>query len=397
MGCVSSSSAKSASTRDEEDDVFNDAPAAAGAAPATSGKKMQRSKSLVVKDEGKRMRRTKSAVYEKGMEEVKEKEAMTKRTSKSALDGGAGAGDGIAAGEESPKIDVGIYTHVGDPAVHANEDRATAVLDLLGKFTPAGKSYKGSPNQLVSFFGVYDGHGGSSCSEYLRKNLHVNIAKNLYEHNTHEDMKDVLIKTFEDTEAKECAKFAPGSCCTTVLIKGRKVYCANAGDSMAVIYEGDDRKMTKLNDRHGVEFSKHEIKRLNDCKAEVSKDYETEGAVIARDKRGYFIKALYPTRGFGDADFKELVAPKPVVVASPTGVGVGYEGAAYEFKGKGPFWLLVGCDGLWDFMKESQIKQALFSKSTPQAMAEHLTKVAQAHPYSSYDDVTVIVCKIEYA
>ena len=40
--------------------------------------------------------------------------------------------------------------------------------------------------------------------------------------------------------------------------------------------------------------------------------------------------------------------------------------------------------------------QALFSKGTPQEMAEHLTKVAQGHPYSSYDDVTIIVAKIEY-
>lgn len=137
------------------------------------------------------------------------------------------------------------------------------------------------------------------------------------------------------------------------------MYCADAGDSMAVIYQMENgrRTMTKLNDRHGVEFSKHEIKRLKDCKAEVSTDYETEGAVIARDKRGYFIKALYPTRGFGDADFKDLVAPKPVVVATPTGRGLGYEGDAVELKGKGPFWLLVGCDGLWDFMKESQITQ----------------------------------------
>jgi hypothetical protein len=52
-------------------------------------------------------------------------------------DGGGAAA--IPAGEESPKIEVGIYTHVGDPSVHANEDRATAVLDLLGKFTPPGK------------------------------------------------------------------------------------------------------------------------------------------------------------------------------------------------------------------------------------------------------------------
>lgn len=54
--------------------------------------------------------------------------------------GGAGAAAEIEAGEESPKIEVGIFTHVGDPAVHANEDRATAVLDLLGKFPPVDKT-----------------------------------------------------------------------------------------------------------------------------------------------------------------------------------------------------------------------------------------------------------------
>jgi hypothetical protein len=90
----------------------------------------------------------------------------------------------------------------------------------------------------------------------------------------------------------------------------------------------------------------------------VSTDYETEGAVISRDHRGRFIKALYPTRGFGDADFKDLVKPKPVVIADPTGVGVGYEGPAFELDGPGPYWLLVGCDGLWDFMKEDQITKA---------------------------------------
>lgn len=54
-------------------------------------------------------------------------------------------------------------------------------------------SYNGTPNKLVSFFGIYDGHGGSSCSEYLRKNLHVNIAKELYENNFHEKMKEVRV------------------------------------------------------------------------------------------------------------------------------------------------------------------------------------------------------------
>eukprot|EP00040_Diaphanoeca_grandis_P028367 m.164202 g.164202 ORF g.164202 m.164202 type:complete len:393 (+) comp31325_c1_seq4:284-1462(+) len=381
---------------EEDGDVFHDVDEVDGGA-----KKLRRTKSMV-NDGGAQMRRTKSAVYEKQLPEEEAKDLMLRRTSNKALE----PMDSDTASptptddkkEQQPSIEVGLFTHVGDPDVHPNEDRATAVLDLLGKYAPPATQYQGTTNKQVFFCGVYDGHGGSICSEFLRKNLHINVAKELYTQNYHENMKDVLVKVFEETEDTQCTKHAPGSCCVTVMIKGRKVYCADAGDSMAVIYQEVNGKMqmTKLNDRHGVEFSKHEIVRLKAAKAEISEDYETEGAVIARDSRGYFIKALYPTRGFGDADFKELVAPKPVVVATPTGRGVGYEGPAVELKGKGPFWLLVGCDGLWDFMKEDQITKTMFQKNTPQAMAEHLTRVAQGHPYSSYDDVTCVVCKIEY-
>jgi len=365
---------------------------------ANPGRKLKRTKSITVDET--RMRRTKSAVYEPGQEPQEgATDMLTRRTSSLAVSGSGSKmalPDPTPADAEHPEMTVGVYTHVGDPDVHANEDRATAVLDLLGKFPPPGVEYSGDANKMVSFFGVYDGHGGSSCSEWLRKNLHIECAKRIYVNNTHEGMKENLINSFVETEDTYCTKFAPGSCCTTVFIKGKKVYVADAGDSMAVIYGPDKKKMHKLNDRHGVEFSKRELTRLHAAKAEVSTDYETEGAVISRDHRGRFIKALYPTRGFGDADFKDLVKPKPVVIADPTGVGVGYEGPAFELDGPGPYWLLVGCDGLWDFMKEDQITRTMFAKGdNPQAMAEHLVKVSQAHPYSSYDDVTCIVVKIE--
>jgi len=370
---------------------------------ASGGKKMKRTKSITVANPNggeARMRKTKSAVYEKGELGEPEVNLLTRRTSSLAMSANGSKvalPDPTPASAEHPQMTVGVYTHVGDPDVHDNEDRATAVLDLLGKFAPPGVEYSGDANKMVSFFGVYDGHGGSSCSEWLRKNLHIECAKRIYANNTHAGMKKNLIDSYVETEDTYCNKFAPGSCCTTVFIKGNKVYCADAGDSMAVIYGPDKKKMHKLNDRHGTEFSKHEIERLKRAKAEVSTDYQLEGAVISRDSRGRFVKALYPTRGFGDADFKDLVAPKPVVIADPTGAGVGYEGDAFELEpGKGPYWLLVGCDGLWDFMKEDQITRAMFAKGeNPQTMAEHLVKVAQAHPYSSYDDVTCIVVKIE--
>lgn len=369
-----------------------------------AGKQLKRTKSITV--DAKRMRKTKSSVYDvpdKGGDP--NASALTRRTSVLAQSGNRSMalpapGEASSPGSSShPEITVGVDTHVGDPMTHANEDRATAILDLLGKFPPAGKEYSGDDNRMVSFFGVYDGHGGDTCSEWLRNHLHEEVAKDLYVNNTHEKLPASVTKTFEEVEEGPCSRFAPGSCCCTVMIKDRKIYCADAGDSMAVIV-GPDKSiasMVKLNDRHGVEFSKQEIERLRACEAEVATDYEMEGAVIGRDSRGRFIKALYPTRGFGDADFKAMVAPKPVVVSTPTGRGMNaYEGPAYECKGSGPYWLLIGCDGLWDFMTEAQIHKTWFQKDTPQEMAEHLVKVAQAAPYSSYDDVTCIVCKLEF-
>jgi protein phosphatase 2C family protein 2/3 len=58
-----------------------------------------------------------------------------------------------------------------------NEDRISIVLDLK---KPSGKTtVTGNPNianKKVSFFAVFDGHGGSACAEYLRDNLHTFIA-----------------------------------------------------------------------------------------------------------------------------------------------------------------------------------------------------------------------------
>merc|ERR1740117_1753213 len=206
---------------------------------------------------------------------------LTRRTSSVAVTpGGAKMALPVPSNPSAhhPDITVGVYTHVGDPDVHANEDRATAVLDLLGKFPAAGKEYGGDANRMVSFFGVYDGHGGSTCSEWLRKNLHVEVAKRLYVANTDAELPAQVSQCFDETERDYCGKFAPGSCCVTTMVKGRKIFCADCGDSMAVVYDGTKGKMTKLNDRHGVEFSKKEIQRLRSVKADISTDYETEGA-----------------------------------------------------------------------------------------------------------------------
>eukprot|EP00826_Nyctotherus_ovalis_P061614 TRINITY_DN8786_c0_g6_i1.p1 TRINITY_DN8786_c0_g6~~TRINITY_DN8786_c0_g6_i1.p1 ORF type:complete len:227 (-),score=10.42 TRINITY_DN8786_c0_g6_i1:1077-1757(-) len=53
-----------------------------------------------------------------------------------------------------------------------NEDRVSIVLNVEKPFTKAATHWP-----AVSFFGLYDGHGGAACAEYLRDHLHyfVNV------------------------------------------------------------------------------------------------------------------------------------------------------------------------------------------------------------------------------
>ena len=50
-----------------------------------------------------------------------------------------------------------------------NEDRISIVLDLK-------KPGVTIQTKRISFFAIFDGHGGSSCAEYLRDNLHLFVA-----------------------------------------------------------------------------------------------------------------------------------------------------------------------------------------------------------------------------
>ena len=56
----------------------------------------------------------------------------------------------------------------------ANEDRISIILNVIqpSQKVPKVPSEKWPKLQI---FGVYDGHGGSKCAEYLKDNLHNNV------------------------------------------------------------------------------------------------------------------------------------------------------------------------------------------------------------------------------
>lgn len=93
-----------------------------------------------------------------------------------------------------------------------------------------------------SFFGVYDGHGGAKCADFLRDNLHQFVIRELdFPWNPYDALRkgfEAAEKSFLDSALQSYARGVPersGSCAIVSLVVGDTCYIANVGDSRAVM------------------------------------------------------------------------------------------------------------------------------------------------------------------
>ncbi|XP_074497001.1 integrin-linked kinase-associated serine/threonine phosphatase 2C isoform X2 [Sebastes fasciatus] len=103
------------------------------------------------------------------------------------------------------------------------------------------------PGQVsrVSYFAVFDGHGGARASRFAAEHLHHNLAKKFPSgetENVDKLIRKCLLDTFRQTDddfLKKASSQKPawkdGSTATCVLVVDDVVYVANLGDSRAVL------------------------------------------------------------------------------------------------------------------------------------------------------------------
>lgn len=373
---------------------------------ATKGarkKGLRRTKSLkgVGKAKSRNMSRTKSMIYDDEGGEIAQfraKNASAQLNADGTMTPTSTWGkDGSASAVATtlPQLTFGAATVTGE--MHDNEDRYTAIGNLFRRYGGPDALYSGDADRTLAFFGVYDGHGGDETSEYLRRNLHAKIAATLWRQNSGEGVSTGLVEAFARTE-DVCVHKDHGSCCCTVLFKGTSIYCANCGDSKALLFRPDgkatSRKYTEpkaLNGRHGSSLPS-ENRRILAAHGRI----DSEGAVYVRDDATGFFMGLFPTRGFGDGLFK--VAAPNLFVAIPEGCGVGQGEPRAELEPDSLYWLVIASDGLWDFVTDDVVMKKVLAWASmgkkPKQIAEELVTMAQ-RKYDSYDDVTAIVIRIE--
>ncbi|CAK7225863.1 Protein phosphatase 2C 2 [Sporothrix bragantina] len=205
------------------------------------------------------------------------------------------------------------------------EDAHTTVLDLLQNFPLAAKSH----NSKISFFGVYDGHGGDKVALFAGEHVHKIVAKQeaFKKSNYEQALKDGFLATDRAILNDPRYEEEVSGCTACVgLITDDKIYCANAGDSRAVL--GVKGRAKPLSFDH---------KPQND--GEKARITAAGGFVDFGRVNGN----LALSRAIGDFEFKksaELPPEQQIVTAYPD-VTVHDLGDNDEF-------LVIACDGIWD-------------------------------------------------
>jgi serine/threonine protein phosphatase PrpC len=174
------------------------------------------------------------------------------------------AGDFIMIGDSVFRLlshNCGVFTEIGDRTTQ--EDR-NCIIDDIRIFNDI----------IVPYYAVYDGHGGSSCSEYIRRNLHKNLQNYIKYKNLKDSpdflidlckaIQDVVIYTDFEYYNYDTTSHHQGATCVFLLFIGNYILCVNLGDSVAIlnkfnnqlIYLSRDLKPDKESERKRIEFRK---------------------------------------------------------------------------------------------------------------------------------------------
>ena len=134
-----------------------------------------------------------------------------------------------------------------------NEDRIVIIPNMKKP-----KSFVGKTWPKVSFFGLYDGHGGEKCADFLKDNLHSFI---INDNNFPIDVKEAIKNGFERAEKdflsiavdptnKNVLNDDSGSCACVIMIVDNTIYSANVGDSRALISSDHGQNVKELTVDH---------------------------------------------------------------------------------------------------------------------------------------------------
>ena len=211
------------------------------------------------------------------------------------------------------------------------------------------------------FFAIYDGHGGANVSSYLKDEMP--------KHFINEDLpikKPNVCKIFKQLQtnlikSNKTVAEEMGSTCLCALVNDNKLQVMNVGDCRAVL--ANNKKAVVITSDHKPN-TKVERERISKIKGN-EKIYNDDGI--------WRIGPLSVSRAFGDTDTGKYISQTPDIFS-------------YNISNKDDF-LVLGCDGLWDVMKNNEVVKFVYDN--PVNSARKLG--SEALKKGSSDNISIII------
>lgn len=232
-----------------------------------------------------------------------------------------------------------------------NEDRVSIMAEVRRP-----SKYKGRRFPQCSVFGVFDGHGGAACAEFLATTL----AHRVVEHPAFpEDVGRALGEGFAAVEAEFIARALrpggvdrSGSCAVLLVLIESTVFVANVGDSRAILSRGRGRNAISLTRDHkpGDPAEKLRIER--------------NGGTVAKspiaDKDPEAPLRVYPgglsvSRAFGDVTAKD-----PRLGGNPNILTAKPEISTIRLDSEADF-IVLACDGVFDKLSTQRVVETIWT------------------------------------
>ena len=244
-----------------------------------------------------------------------------------------------------------------------NEDRVSIIINMARP-----KNYTKNYWPKTSFFGIYDGHGGNMCSEFLRDCLHKLILNDI---NFPDNVELAIKNGFFNAEKNFLAEMAldpkddniisdrSGSCAVVLLVVDKKVYVANVGDSRALFSQKKGKNFVVVTEDH----KPNNIKEKNRIIKNGGHVYQSRTVISGaenEDLNGQILFGPYRvlpgrlsvSRTIGDIEAKsQKFGGNPNVIIWEPDIFI------FDLNKTDIDFFILGCDGIFDQMSNEEIME----------------------------------------
>lgn len=248
--------------------------------------------------------------------------------------------------------------------------------------------------KLGVLFAVYDGHGGSACSQYAQDNLHkvLHAQWKARADLSFDALAEAIISTFEAVDERflriaEKKDLEDGSTALVCVLRGTKpskpveLLVANAGDCRAVLCRAGeavrlsrDHKPDLADERRRIEKAGGKVVHAGGC-------WRVTHESMFKDQIKSFLSV---TRALGDRGLK---TPFPLLTCKP-------ELQKVEL-GDTDLFLVLACDGVWDVLSDQEaVDLAAQSIGDPKKGAQAI--IRECYERKSGDNLTAVVITFQW-